>query len=146
MLEQMKSMARAKSMCVLATVGGGKPHCSLMAYITDDDCREIVMFTPQRTKKYRNVTENKKVSLLIDDRGDTRRQYIRALTVYGECEPVTDAEKKRRLLARFSAVHPHLEDFLRQSDIVPLSIKITAFLLLDGPSQAHFVDLTAGPG
>jgi len=33
MLDQMKALAREKNTCVLATDAGGKPYCSLMAYV-----------------------------------------------------------------------------------------------------------------
>jgi nitroimidazol reductase NimA-like FMN-containing flavoprotein (pyridoxamine 5'-phosphate oxidase superfamily) len=33
MLEEMKALAREKNSCVLATIAGNKPYCSLMAYV-----------------------------------------------------------------------------------------------------------------
>ena len=68
MLERMKAVVREKDICVLATVSGDKPHCSLMAYAADDDCREIYMVTHRKTNKYKNLKENPAVSLLIDTR------------------------------------------------------------------------------
>ena len=50
MLAEMKALAREKNICVLATVGGRKPHCSLMAYVTDENCTEIYMVTHKNTK------------------------------------------------------------------------------------------------
>lgn len=141
MLEQMQSLLRSKNMCVLATVGAGQPHCSLMAYITDENCRKLYMFTPRQTHKFRNLKENAKVSLLIDDRDAADRQQIRALTVYGAYQAVTDAVEIRQLLTQFVAVHPHLKDFVHQSDVAPLCIRISAFLLLQGPSDSHFMEL-----
>ena len=41
MLERMKALAKEKDICVLATASGSNPYCSLMAYVTDDACREI---------------------------------------------------------------------------------------------------------
>ena len=41
MIEKMKALAKQRDMCVLATVADGIPHRSLMAYVTDEDCREI---------------------------------------------------------------------------------------------------------
>ena len=43
MIERMKELVRRKDICVLATVAENKPHCSLMAYVTDDECKEIYM-------------------------------------------------------------------------------------------------------
>ena len=68
MLKRMKKIVKDKDVCVLATVMDNVPHCSLMSYATDDDCREIYMMTHKQTKKYRNLLQNVKVSLLIDTR------------------------------------------------------------------------------
>lgn len=58
MLERMKQLVREKDICVLATVSGSKPHCSLMAYVTDEDCREIYMVSRRQTGKYRNLKKS----------------------------------------------------------------------------------------
>ncbi len=68
MLETIRSLIKSKDVCVLSTVSGGEPHCSLMSYVTDDDCREFYMLTLPATKKYRNLEGNSAVSLLIDTR------------------------------------------------------------------------------
>ncbi len=83
MLDQMKALARAKNICVLATVAGRKPHCSLMAYVCDERCEEIYMVTHKNTHKYKNLMHNPSVSLLIDTRENAPRAWARALTVAG---------------------------------------------------------------
>ena len=86
MLDKMKELLKAKDICVLATVSDNRPHCSLMVYATDEQCREIYMVTHRQTKKFRNLTENPVVSLLIDTREEDlgpRRSNAKALTVNG---------------------------------------------------------------
>ena len=51
MLDEMKTLAKHRDMCVLATVAGQKPYCSLMAYVTDENCEEIYMVTHKTTTK-----------------------------------------------------------------------------------------------
>ena len=68
MIKKMKRLVRNKDVCVLATVTKNVPHCSLMSYVADRDCREIYMMTKRGTKKYRNLSANRTVSLLIDTR------------------------------------------------------------------------------
>ena len=86
MIEKIKDLIKRKDMCVLATAFDNKPHCSLMAYVTDDDCGAIYMVTGRETTKYRNISANPQVSLLIDTReehpGDSRPK-AQALTVSG---------------------------------------------------------------
>lgn len=68
MLEGMKKLLKSKDTCVLATASGNEPHCSLMSYAVNDDCREIYMMTFRSTRKYENLLSNPVVSLLVDTR------------------------------------------------------------------------------
>jgi heme iron utilization protein len=93
----MKKLAKEKDICVLATVSGTTPHCSLMAYTTDDDCSEIYMATYRSTKKFKNLMENPSVSLLIDTREEhngSRRPEAKAMTVSGTLEKLEDDQKR----------------------------------------------------
>lgn len=141
MLERMKALVREKDICVLATVSGSKPHCSLMAYATDDNCLEFYLVTHRQTAKYRNLMENPSVSLLIDTREEhqgAKRQEGKALTVSGTFQAVADGEKREAVLSRLLARHPHLKAFMSDPDAEPICIKVTSFLLLDGLTDAHF--------
>ena len=141
MREKMKDLVKRKDICVLATVADNKPHCSLMAYVTDDECREIYMVTGRSTTKFQNIAHNPSVSLLMDTReehvGD-RRSDAQALTVSGVFEDITDDNMKRNIQERLLKRHPHLRDLLKEQDAEIIRIKITSFLLLEGVSKAHF--------
>lgn len=141
MLEEMKVLAKQKDLCVLATVSGGSPHCSLMAYATDDECREIYMVTHKGTKKYKNLIENPSVSLLIDTREErtgSRLPQAKALTIAGLFQKIDDEDKKRLARARLLERHPSLAGFIDQADAELFCIRTTSFLLLNGLTEAHF--------
>ena len=141
MLEKMKGIVKGNDLCVLATVSEGKPHCSLMSYITDDKCSEIYMISHKQTKKYGNLTANPIVSLLIDTREEERGQrriYIKALTISGEFQTINDPEKKDLIRCMFLKRHFHLTDFLNDSGAEIFSIKIRSFQLLDGVKDTFF--------
>jgi general stress protein 26 len=74
MLEKMRAIVRGNDLCVLATVSEGRPHCSLMSYISDEEGREIYMISHKQTKKYLNLMENPAISLLIDTREKEKGQ------------------------------------------------------------------------
>jgi nitroimidazol reductase NimA-like FMN-containing flavoprotein (pyridoxamine 5'-phosphate oxidase superfamily) len=141
MLDQMKALARSKTVCVLATIAGSKPYCSLMAYATDEECREVYMATRRDTNKFRNLTENTSVSLLIDTRETLPRSQAQALTVEGVCAPIVDPARKDRARARLLEKNPHLEEFLAHPECVLLRVEIKAFLLLKGLTEAHHATL-----
>lgn len=144
MLDKIKELVKEKDTCVLATVGQGCPHCSLMAYIADDDCREIYMVTLKDTRKYRNLMENPLVSLLIDTRADhsgPQRRAAKALTVAGTLLKIEDPNQYGSLREKLLDRHPQLKEFLDQPEAAILCIKISSFLLLDGLSDAYFEEV-----
>lgn len=138
MLAQMKALAIKSNICVLATVAGRKPHCSLMAYVTDENCEEIYMVTHKNTHKYKNLMENPSVSILIDTRDISPRAEAKALTVEGVYAAIKDEKKRAKIQAKLLAVHPHLAEFINHPETEILCVKIESFLLLSGLQEAHF--------
>ena len=138
-IEKIKEIVRGNDLCVLATVSGGEPHCSLMAYCANEEGHTIYLASHTETKKYANVMENPLVSLLIDTRGGGGgRPTIQALTVSGEFQAITDPAGKERARTQFVQKHPHLRAFLDEPGVEIFSIKIKSFQLLDGIQDAFF--------
>jgi nitroimidazol reductase NimA-like FMN-containing flavoprotein (pyridoxamine 5'-phosphate oxidase superfamily) len=142
-LDRMTSFLLAKNICVLATASGTRPHCSLMAYITDKNGREVYMFTRRNSRKYANVVESRAVSILIDDRGESDRRRTQALTVSATFDPVVDPGKKSRIKRAFLAAHPHLSELIDHPDAELLRFRIDSLLLLDGPNRSYFAEVEA---
>ena len=145
MLKEMKALAKQKNICVLATVADGKPYCSLMAYVTDENCKEIYMVTHKNTNKYENLMENPSVSLLIDTRDISPRSEAKALTVEGLYTAIESEEKRKKVRAKLLDVHPHLAGFLNHPEAEILRVKIRSFLLLNGLQDAHFQSVKCPP-
>lgn len=143
MIDRMKELLKTRDMCVLATCSDNKPHCSLMGYITDEPIERVYLVTLKSTRKYRNLMQNSQVSLLVDTRSEHGglRENIQALTVSGTCAPVDEGEHKDAVFRRFSRAHPHLSGLLNDPDMVLLCLRIESFLLLQGPLEAHFVQV-----
>lgn len=144
MLEKMKDLVRKMDTCVLATASGGRPHCSLMSYIADSECREIYMVTHQQTKKYKNLLENPWVSLLIDTREEGTPKEIsqkKALTIAVVFQKV-DPHRKDSIRAQFFKKHPQLKELLDDPGAEIISIRAQSFQLLEGFRNSFFVALT----
>jgi nitroimidazol reductase NimA-like FMN-containing flavoprotein (pyridoxamine 5'-phosphate oxidase superfamily) len=138
MLKEMKALAKQKNICVLATMAGEKPYCSLMAYITDENCEKIYMATLRNTRKYKNLTENPAVSVLIDTREKSPPSEAQALTVEGVYAKIESEEKRKKVQTKLLAIHPHLDGLINHPDAEILCIEIRSFLLLKGFQDAHF--------
>ena len=141
MIEKMKALVKRKDICVLATVSENNPHCSLMAYVTDNDCREIYMVTNRQSTKFRNLSANPSVSLLIDTREEhtgMQRPDAQALTVSGVYQEIQDETKKTRIRSKLLEKHPHIKNLMDMPDAEVFYVKVTSFLLVDGVSETHF--------
>ena len=141
MRDDIKKLIQENHVCVMATAAKDDPHCSLMSYAADDDCREIYMATHRDTKKYRNLKANPSVSLLIDTRqagGKEAKSRTKALTVSGIYQQHSD--DKRRKVGRDALLkrHPDLKDFLINPAAEVIVIRVTALQLLDGIMDAYF--------
>ena len=144
MIERMKALLRDKDLCVLATAAGGVPHCSLMAYVTNEDGTALYMATMKNTTKYANLSKNPRVSLLVDTRDDTagtENSSPQALTVAGRCEVLGETGERARAHAALLDRHPSLQEVLEHPETAILRVHIESFLLLEGPRKAHFESL-----
>jgi nitroimidazol reductase NimA-like FMN-containing flavoprotein (pyridoxamine 5'-phosphate oxidase superfamily) len=137
--DHIKFLVMGRHTCVLATVDGDQPYCSLMNYAVDEACRDFYMITLKHTKKYRNLLANPRVSLMVDTRDIEPISVSQALTVEGLFEPLKDDDRQKWVLDKFISINPSLHDFIVHPDAAILRIRACSFLLLQGLSDAHYM-------
>lgn len=146
MRDAARELLTSGGSCVLATVSAaGAPHASLMAYVCDPECREIVMASPGESRKWRNILENRRVSVLVDTRCPTAAPCdgcgsVRAVTVTGEHDPVLYEAEKRRYLGLLGLRHERLRGIFDAPGVEVIRIRARGFQLQDGPYQTHFFE------
>lgn len=143
MLESIQEIIRTNNLAVLATCAENQPHCSLMAYIFHEEQGLIYMMTQKDSRKFRNISANPRVSLIVDTRHDNleKRTSIKALTINGTCRPVEQTGQnglKDLLLKK----HPQLKALADHQDALVIEISAESFLLLDGVNNAFFMELS----
>ncbi|MGQ9485492.1 MAG: pyridoxamine 5'-phosphate oxidase family protein [Desulfosoma sp.] len=144
MLKKMIALLTSHDMCVLATCRDHKPHCSLMAYVTDDHGLTLYMVTRRDTTKYRNIVDNGHVSLLVDTRqGAGDRPSIRSLTVEGWAAPLMDGARDVEMRRRLQERHPQIQGLLDHPQSTLIEVTVRAFLLLEGPEKATHITVTS---
>ena len=110
MLEKMKNFVKKKNICVLSTISGNKPYCSLMAYITDETCKEVYMVTHKNTTKFNNLQKNPWVSLLIDSRETTTQIQRSGVDHYRcFCSPFSMRAKNKKFEKTCWKSFPHMK-------------------------------------
>ena len=50
----------------MSTRHDGQPYASLVAFYADDDLKHIYFVTPKTTRKYANLTADKRVAVMIN--------------------------------------------------------------------------------
>lgn len=136
MINSIKLLIKEGSHCVLATVNGNQPYCSLMTYITDENVQCIYMVTHRSSRKFSYIRKNPRISLLIDTRDRKQKQ---AMTIIGKCKELGRPETDR-IRERFIQTHSHMKTFVKDSEAEVICINIESVLLLNGLTDAHFVE------
>jgi nitroimidazol reductase NimA-like FMN-containing flavoprotein (pyridoxamine 5'-phosphate oxidase superfamily) len=111
---------------VLATAYDNIPYTSLVAYAFDHQEQVFLFLTPRKTTKYTNIRRNPNVSLLIDTRENTDRDYLsgEAFTVLGKALALKASKKRERLLNTFLNKHPKLADFSKEPSTAVIAVNI----------------------
>ena len=125
-LERLNVLDKGQLHAVLATDSDGQPYTSMIAYALTPDRKGIVFATPKRTRKYRNILKNNRVSILIDTRSNTKRDYMRAesLTILGNAIPVRKGKKWSELARVLTGKHPKLNEFIHSPEIKLIFVKM----------------------
>jgi nitroimidazol reductase NimA-like FMN-containing flavoprotein (pyridoxamine 5'-phosphate oxidase superfamily) len=126
-LERLNAMDKEQLHAVLATESDGQPYTSMIAFALSPDKKGIVFITPQKTRKYKNILKNNHVSLLIDTRSNTEKDYMSAesLTILGNAFPVRKGERWSELTKALIQKHPKLNEIIRSAETKLILVKIT---------------------
>ncbi len=114
---------------VLCTQGEGQAYGSLVAYAFTGDLRQAVFATPTATRKYRLLSLNDHVALLIDDRPDHpgKLMQVQAVTVTGRAHQVARGADYERYADLLTARHPQLGTFVRAESCALFRIDAVRF-------------------
>ncbi len=127
--------------CVLGTTSETRPHCSLMAFLFNQETDEVYLLARTTSKKYQNIQQIPYVSLLFDTRELMEcedKGRVEAFTVEGESMPVYE-EDIPRLKERILAADPRLEKLAQDPECAVLRIKVKKILHAKGVNFSRFI-------
>lgn len=115
---------------VLATESEGQPYTSLISYVVTPDAKGIIFATPKSTRKYKNILKNRCVSILIDTRSNTEKDYTdaEAITILGNAHPVRRGKKWMEYAKILKRKHKRLDSFIDSSETALVYINITKYI------------------
>jgi len=126
-LERLNALDKDQLHAVLATDSDGQPYTSMIAYALTPNKKGIVFATPRKTQKYKNILKNNRVSLLIDTRSNTEKDYMSAesLTILGNAIPVRKGRKWSELAGVLIQKHPNLNGIIHSPKTKLIFVKLT---------------------
>jgi nitroimidazol reductase NimA-like FMN-containing flavoprotein (pyridoxamine 5'-phosphate oxidase superfamily) len=127
----LRSLLTSQKLAVLASYGDSQPYCSLMAFAVSEDLKYLLVATKRGTRKYRNIQEHPRVSLLIDNRRNQAEDFQQAVAVTvlataAEIEP----EAREQALSVYLFKHPYMRSFCQDPDCALLKLTVARYLVV----------------
>jgi len=121
----------SQKLAVLSTQYNGQPYASLVAFFASDDLKNIYFATPNTTRKFTNLTKDKRVAVLINNSSNQASDFHRAISVtaVGKAEELVGSEKKP-ILNQYLGKHPYLEEFVRSPTCALVRISVKTYYLV----------------
>ena len=120
-----------QSLAVLATNSDGQPYTSLIAFVGQDDLKDIYFATPRTTRKYKNLKTEPRVALLINSSVNRPSDFHQAIAVTAT-GAVMDIQANQRapILKAYLARHPHLKDFIEAPTTALVRVRVNCYYLV----------------
>ncbi|MGF1548112.1 MAG: pyridoxamine 5'-phosphate oxidase family protein [Thiotrichales bacterium] len=127
----VRTLLDSQIQAVLATQHQQQPYTSLMAFAVTPDLRHIIFATFRATRKYANLLDNPRASLLIDNRCNNAADYGSAVAISAQ-GAIWDADAARRaeLLPVYLAKHPRLREFVTAADCALLQMNVECYYVV----------------
>jgi heme iron utilization protein len=116
---------------VLCSMSEAQPYSNLVAFAASDDLKYLVFITNRNTRKFKNIIENRRVSLLVDSRTNQTIDInsATAITVLGSARENHD--KNQGLLSLYLAKHSHLDQFASKPDNAIVVVTVSEYIIAD---------------
>jgi len=124
----IQQLLRATGFAILATEGAGQPQASLIAVTPFQGWRQLVIATYRDTKKYRDLMQNHRVSVLVDgckaSRGGEQEGFV--VTAVGKAQDIAADQHDAAMQAHLRR-HPDLTSFVQSPDCVLVAVAVEAY-------------------
>lgn len=129
-IKLLRELCSEQQLAVLATSHPDGPYTSLVVVAISQDHRKLYFATSRNTRKWFNLVNNKKVSLLIDNRNNQVTDFSQAIaaTFQGEAEELNEADRESGKLL-YLARHPQMAEFIASPDTALFCIRVSAIYL-----------------
>jgi nitroimidazol reductase NimA-like FMN-containing flavoprotein (pyridoxamine 5'-phosphate oxidase superfamily) len=137
----VRELLTSQLLGVLGTHSETGPYSSLVAFAATEDLHHLLFVTGRSTRKWANLTEDARASMLVDSRSNRPQDFAdaAAVTALGVVEEVTDDEREE-FTRVFLGRHPYLTEFSRSPSCVMLRLRVHRYMLVT--RFQHVVELS----
>ncbi len=143
-LREIAALLASQKLCVLATADEGVPYTSIVAFAETADLHRLLFVTTRQTRKFRNISGNSNVALLIDNRTNTEEDLhnAAAVTAAGTVQEI-DKDAQPECSSVFLDKHPYLQDFLAAPTTALVALDVRSYIWVDHFQHVVQYDLPA---
>jgi general stress protein 26 len=118
---------------ILATVENGIPHTSIVAFTVTNNLRTILFLTKQESRKFKHISTNPMVSILVDKRPVSSKSISGsyAVSAVGNAK-VIDLKSASATKELFLFCHPTLTEYIDDPAFSLLSISVNTYNITSG--------------
>ncbi|MBN1346289.1 MAG: pyridoxamine 5'-phosphate oxidase family protein [Phycisphaerae bacterium] len=111
--DELRALLESQRLAVLSTHDKGAPYASLVAFASTPDVRHLIFATSRSTRKYRNLSDDGRAAMLIDNRSNMESDFhtAAAVTATGTARELEGPERDE-FGTIYTGRHPYLCDFL----------------------------------
>lgn len=131
LIQQLKELFSGQQLAVLSTHEHGQPYGNLVAFTATQDMKSLFFATTRATRKFGNIADDPRVSMLIDNRSNQASDFhdAMAVTATGSAEEVMGQEKGA-FLRPYLTKHPHLEDFVMSPTCALMRVEVDRYYVV----------------
>jgi hypothetical protein len=126
---QIKRLVDSQPFSVLCTQGSQHPYGSLVAFSMTEDLATAVFATPVTTRKFQLLTQNDRVALLIDNRGQhlDNMMNVEAVTATGQAKRIEEGKNFDYWSGLLTARHEYLIGFVQSPTVALFCVDIVRY-------------------
>jgi nitroimidazol reductase NimA-like FMN-containing flavoprotein (pyridoxamine 5'-phosphate oxidase superfamily) len=137
---QLHELFNKQRFAVIATQASNKPYTSLVAFSSTEDLSYLIFATLRQTRKYDNILQNAKISMLIDNRENLSSDVNNAIavTVIGHASEIKD--NRQHFMDIHLKKHPYLREFLQDANCALIGLSVEKIIIVRKFQQITLFD------
>ncbi len=127
----IRGLFASQNLAVVATHRQQQPYASLVAFVATDDLKHIDFVTPKTTRKFANLSADKRVAVLINNSTNQSSDFHRAISVtaVGKAQEVT-GNQREQMVDLYLDKHPYLAEFAKSPTCAFIRVTVQSYYLV----------------